>query len=58
MRAVDGIRRGSSVVVESAFRQAEWLVIGDPKVVVAGAAVFNQQASVQENIAALRAAAQ
>jgi hypothetical protein len=39
MRAVDGIRRGSSVVVESAFRQAEWLVIGDPKVAASGPAV-------------------
>ena len=31
--------RGSSVVVESAFRQAEWLVVGDPKVAASGPVV-------------------
>jgi hypothetical protein len=39
MRALEAIRRGNSVVVESAFRQAEWLVIGDPKVAASGPVV-------------------
>src|SRR5688572_14666298 len=36
--------RGISVVVESAFRQAEWLVVGDPKVAASGPAVEPDEA--------------
>lgn len=38
------IRRGCSVVVESAFRQAEWLVVGDPKVAASGPVVEPDEA--------------
>lgn len=38
------IRRGSSVVVESAFREAEWLVVGDPKVAASGPVVEPDEA--------------
>ncbi len=42
--AFEMIRRGISVVVESAFRQAEWLVVGDPKVAASGPAVEPDEA--------------
>ena len=43
-RGFEVIRRGISVVVESAFRQAEWLVVGDPKVAASGPVVEPDEA--------------
>jgi hypothetical protein len=43
-RGFEMIRRSSSVVVESAFRQAEWLVVGDPKVAASGPVVEPDEA--------------